>query len=259
MRESTMRERMALMYDRLGEELTRTATYYDRTAATYDSQVDGLPLNRELRDAFRHHVARLAGPEGTILDFGCGTGTDAAWYAERGHRVLAYDISIGMTDILRARCEQEIEHGQIVPIAGSIVDLEGALQDCPPLSAIGANFAVLNHIEDLAPLFRLLGSHLRPGGSLVASLLNPWYRGDVRQRWWWRALPRSVWTGAITVRGEVTTHRHFVRSIRRAARPYLDLVALGRHDTTGRRPRGRMGVPGPSGDVFINVLLRRRA
>jgi SAM-dependent methyltransferase len=234
-----------------------STAYYDRVAADYDQQVDGLPANRILRDGFRAHVSLLAGSGGAILDFGCGTGSDAAWYAARGHRVVAYDTSDGMLNVLRLRCATEIAKGRVVPIAGGLRELEATLTRLLPVSAVAANFAVLNHFEDLTPLFRLLRRYLTPDGAVVASLLNPWYRGDWRSGWWWRALPRSLRTGTITARTEVTTHRHFVRTVRRMAGPQLTVAEMADVDESGWRPQERSMWRSTSAP-FLFVVLRPR-
>jgi SAM-dependent methyltransferase len=148
----------------LRQELRATATFYDKAADRYDSEVDGLARNLNLRDGFRRRVSALAGNGGTILDFGCGTRTDPAWYAMRGHRTLAYDISAGMVDILRRQCASEIANGMVVPIAGDTDRLESELGRVRPLAVVSANFAVLNHMRDLRPLCRLFAAHLAPGG-----------------------------------------------------------------------------------------------
>ncbi|MFL5606588.1 MAG: hypothetical protein ACJ8AD_09100, partial [Gemmatimonadaceae bacterium] len=132
---------------------------------------------------------------------------------------------------------------------GAVMSKHGAVR------TIAANFAVLNHFEDLAPLFRLLRRHLAPNGAVVASLLNPWYRGDWRSGWWWRALPQSLWTGAITARTEVTTHRHFSRTIRRMAVPQFAVADVGSIDESGWRPRGRFTWRATS-SPFQFVVLR---
>jgi SAM-dependent methyltransferase len=197
---------------------------YDDVAARYDIEVDGFGDNGRLRDVFRRRVSALAGVGSSILDFGCGTGSDAAWYAAQGHRVIAYDISSGMVDVLRSRCAATIREGRIVALAGGLNVLREELAQTAPVGAIAANFAVLNHVRDLSPLFRELSSHLAPGGVLVASVLNPFYQYDMKSRWWWKGLFFSIWTGSITMAGKVTTYRHFTRAIRRMAAPFFRLV-----------------------------------
>ncbi len=253
-----MRDDSVSIETELNADLLRTASYYDRMATMYDAQVDGVPDNRAIRNAFRSRVAMLAGPGGTILDFGCGTGTDAAWYADQGHRVIAYDISSAMLGVLRVRCAEAIAQGTIIPvIPGDFRDLELTLQRASPVDAIAANFAVLNHVDDLAPLLASLSSHLTPGASLVAALLNPWYRADMKQRWWWRGLVGSLRTGAITLHGDVTTYRHFVRTIQRILPSTLTLVEAARCDASGWESF-RRAIPGVMlGEQFLFIVLRR--
>lgn len=196
-----------------------TARFYDGVAAGYDTQMEGRSDNVAVRLSFCERVVSVAGPGGSILDFGCGTGIDAAWYAARGHRVVAYDASPGMVEVLGRRCNGAIGSGLITPAAGPLDAMERALTQSGPVSAIAANFSVLNHVRELKPLLQLLASHLVPGGALVANVLNPFYQRDMRQSWWWRSALRSLGTGAIRMDGKVTTHRHFVGAIRRAAEP----------------------------------------
>jgi len=206
----------------VGEELRATEAFYDTVASRYDVEVDST-ANVKLRDHFRRLVSTMAGEHGTILDFGCGTGTDAAWYAVGGHRTFAYDISSGMVDILRRRCVREIADGRVVPIAGGLDRLESELEKTGPLAAVAANFAVLNHMNDLRPVFGMFASHLAPRGAVVANVLNPFYWRDMRQMWWWRNVIRGVGTGSIRFAGDVTTYRHFVPTIASMATPAFTL------------------------------------
>jgi SAM-dependent methyltransferase len=240
-------------------DVRRTSAYYDRTASEYDRQVEGLAVNRTIRDAFRSRVSELAGPAGTIVDFGCGTGTDAAWYAAHGHRVVAYDISAGMVNVLRSVHADAVASGQIVPVAGGLDDLERVLRPLAPVDVIAANFAVLNHVRDLEPLFRVLSSHLQPGGSLVASLLNPTLLADMRQRWWWTGALQSLRSGTIAFHGDVTTYRHYVSTVRRAARPHLALMEVGHADAEGRWSSGRVGWREAMKQPFVFVVLRKNS
>lgn len=200
-----------------------TASFYDAAADRYDSEVD-VPTNLPLRDAIRRRVSEAAAAGSPILDFGCGTGADAAWYARRGHRTVAYDISAGMVDALGRRCAREIADGMVIPVAGGLDRLDAELARAGRLGAIAANFAVLNHVHDLRPLFRRFAPHLATGGVIVASVLNPRYWRDMRCRWWWAGALRSLGTGSIGVAGDVSTYRHFVRTVRRAAAPQFVLA-----------------------------------
>jgi SAM-dependent methyltransferase len=237
----------------------RTAAYYDHIAPSYDAQVDGDAHNRVMRDAFRTRVSTLGRMGGTILDFGCGTGMDAAWYAARGHRVVAYDVSSGMVDALRARCPDDVAHGRIVPVAGTLGDLEPVIARHGPAAVVAANFAVLNHFADLGPILRFLASHLRADGVIVASLLNPVREGDMRQVWWWKGLLTSLRSGAITFRGDVTTHRHFVRTVGRAAAPRLTIAEVAHVDGERRWSTERLEWRVAMRENFVFVVLRKAA
>ena len=237
----------------------RTAAYYDRIANEYDDQVDGLAINRAMREAFRVHVSELAGPSGRILDFGCGTGTDAEWYAEKGHQVVAYDISPGMVNVLRARCSGAIAAGRITPLVGSSSDFEHAMRGRRSVDVVAANFGVLNHVHDLQSILVLLASHLRPGGALVASLLNPLYRGQMSWRGWLRTQAMWAWRGAVTLRGEVTTHRLYLHTLRRRVRPVLELVEVGHLDERGDWSAESISWRQLLSEEFRFVTLRRIA
>ena len=226
------------------------ARFYDAVAAGYDTQVDGRTDNAAVRLSFCERVASIAGPGGLILEFGCGTGTDAAWYAARGHRVVAYDVSPGMVDVLRERCKDEIALGRITPAAGPLDAMVRALEESGPVAAISANFGVLNHVRELKPLLHLLASHLAPGGALVASVLNPFYRRDMRRAWWWRSVLRSAWTGAIRMEGNVTTYRHFAGTLRRAAEPDFTLEEV--------RAASGSAILGALDSNYLFVALRKR-
>jgi SAM-dependent methyltransferase len=241
------------------EELQATAAFYDATAARYDSEIDGSDKNLKLRDEFCRRVSAMAGEGGTILDFGCGTGTDASWYAERGHRTLAYDISAGMVDILQRRCAREIAEGTVRPVVGELSRLESELAGFDSLSAVAANFAVLNHVRDLRPLFRLFASHLAPRGVVVASLINPFHWRDMRRGWWWMHAVRSFGSGAIRFSGDVTTYRHFVRTVEEMAAPSMVLAErepLGLSSRNDRSSRSRWR--GTFSASFLMLVLRSR-
>ncbi|PTT78581.1 hypothetical protein DBR42_23270 [Pelomonas sp. HMWF004] len=205
---------------------------------------------QDARLSFRERVTSIAGAGGAILDFGCGTGTDAAWYAQRGHRVVAYDVSPGMVEVLKLRCQHDIESRRIALAVGGLDAMEHALKAGGPVAVIAANFAVLNHVQDLGPLLHQLAAHLLPGGALVGTVLNPLYRHDMRRSWWWRSAFRTLGAGPIQQNGKVTSYRHFVRAMRRAAGPefVVEEVCAARSGT-------RLGMLDSD---FLFVTLRRQ-
>ena len=241
------------------DDLSATASFYDATAARYDAEVDGPAANALLRDAFRRRVSATAGAGTTLLDFGCGTGTDAAWYAAHGHRIIAYDLSHGMVAVLRERCATEIAKDCIRPIAGDLELLVEELERAAPVATIAANFAVLNHVRDLRPLFGALAPYLVRDGVIVAIVLNPFYWRDMTHGWWWRGMPRSLWTGAIKVSGQVTTYRHYLRTVRRMASPHFELVEQkGASSVVNARSPARESLRETLADNFLFLLLRKR-
>src|ERR1700677_310387 len=49
-----------------------------------------------------------------------------------------------------------------------------------------SNFAPLNLVDDLHELFAKFHALTGPGGKVFASVLSPYFVGDLRARWWWR-------------------------------------------------------------------------
>jgi SAM-dependent methyltransferase len=130
----------------------RSADYYDRLAPEYDQQLSR-PGDLWVRAAFQEFVRARLDPGARLLDFGCGTGTDAAWYAAQGYRVLAFDNSEGMIARLRATCAAGIDRKQVEPWCGAYETFEVDLGARGPIDAVAANFAVINVLPALGPWF----------------------------------------------------------------------------------------------------------
>lgn len=201
-------------------------TFYDALAPRYDALLDKDPRERAIRRRFQHLVERSVPTGSMLLDMGCGTGIDAAWFAGRGFRVIAYDISSGMIDQLRRRCAAEIERGTVVPLAAPFSSFPSLMSEQPRPDAIVSNYGVLNAFSSPGKFFGAMAPLLGAGRRLVVSTLNPFYWRDMLQRWWWTALRRSGSPRAIVTHGEsLETSRHFHSSIMEAARPHFRLLA----------------------------------
>ena len=196
--------------------------FYNVVAESYDRMMSASASTLWERDAFRQLVVDTVG-SGALLDFGCGTGTDAAWYARRGFRVLAYDNSQRMIDRAKRNHADLIENDALATYCS---DYETFLEWRPetPVDAVVSNFAVLSHIDELSPLFETFGRQVAPKGCIVVSVLNPLFWKDMIHGWWWKSAWHSWGTGRICVRGgEVTTYRHYPATIIKAASPWFAL------------------------------------
>jgi SAM-dependent methyltransferase len=172
------------------------------TGAEYVAQLTARRSDRQARSAFRDLVLKLAQPGATLFDFGCGTGMDARFYAESGFTVRGYDIDEAMCDFFVAHCQDLMSHGRVTLERARYRDfIEGRDRTLPLADLITANFAPLNLVGNLPELFAKFHALTAPSGRVLASVLSPYYLGDLRYRWWWHNLPALVRTGRFPVPG----------------------------------------------------------
>ena len=141
---------------------------YTRWSATYDSDRNGTrDLDRQVTES------TLADRKcQNILELGCGTGKNTALLNRIGRKVLALDFSPGM--LQQAKSKLKTDHVFFVR-----ADLT------KPWPAKTGSFElvvcnlVLEHIEDLNPIFSQASEALMPGGRFFVSELHPFrqYQG----------------------------------------------------------------------------------
>ena len=155
--------------------------------AEYARAITAREPDRRARAAFRRLALSLAPPGGTLLDFGAGAGLDARYFAQRGLAVRAYDNDPRMREFLAHHCRDLIESGRIRLETGSYEEFlaRGRADDGQRVDLVAANFAPLNLIADLPALFERFHALTAPEGKVVASVLNPFFIGDAKYRWWW--------------------------------------------------------------------------
>jgi SAM-dependent methyltransferase len=162
------------------------------SGAEYVRQLTKFETDRLTRAAFHDHVLRIAPPAGALFDFGAGPGIDARFFAERGYTVDAYDVDPKMAEYFAVHCRDFIDSGRIT------LDCTGYRQflERKTASAGGgadmviSNFAPLSLVADLNELFAKFHALTRPNGKVFASVLNPYFIGDLRFPGWWRRVPR---------------------------------------------------------------------
>jgi SAM-dependent methyltransferase len=173
------------------------------TGASYVEAISAMPSDRRARAAFQALVLRIAPSGGALFDFGAGPGIDARFYAEHGFSVGAYDVDPGMCDYFSVHCREYIQSGQVTLHTGTYREFlaAGTLGDMPAVDLITSNFAPLNLIEDLRSLFVKFDALTAPGGKVLASVLSPYFVGDLQYRWWWLNCARLWRSGRFSVPG----------------------------------------------------------
>jgi SAM-dependent methyltransferase len=215
----------------------RTAEFYDGLAPEYDNHMSR-PGDVWVRGAFQEFVRSRLGRRARLLDFGCGTGTDAAWYAAQGYQVLAFDNSAGMIERLRVTCADSIARNEIEVWNAPYESFLSTLGARGSIDAVAANFAVINLLPDINSWFAVLARHLPVGGAVFVSALNPLSLAEIRgARSLFNAL-RYTFAAGIPVADAKSEHfKYWPRSIRRAAVGY-QLVSSASPGTFVRYDRG---------------------
>ena len=140
---------------------------YNVLAPVYDEQVAGDQWMRRLLWA-RYDALFRHGDH--VLDLGCGTGTDLLYLARRGMHVTGVDVSAGML----ARAREKIDRSGMAQAAHiELRDLNDS-GDLGPARFDGVitSFAALNTVESPRSLAAALAGVVRPGGHMIAHVLN---------------------------------------------------------------------------------------
>ncbi|HKD54775.1 MAG TPA: class I SAM-dependent methyltransferase [Steroidobacteraceae bacterium] len=203
--------------------------------AAYASSIQSNPSDVSYRRAFQSVALALVPVGGALFDFGCGPGIDARFYAEHGRRVAAFDVDPGMCEHFAHGCRDLMASGAVTLLcAGYREFLAGAAPAQPaPVTLVTANFAPLNLIDDLAELFARFALLTSATGAVLASVLSPYFAGDLRYRWWWRNAPRLLWHGRYAVAGaETLIWRRGLADFAAACAPHFALEEVFAGSTT---------------------------
>jgi len=135
---------------------------YEKWSETYDAQLN---TTRDLSTlVLRRLVPELKGL--TVVEGGCGTGTNSLWLAPRCRQLIGLDFSDGMLRI--AKHKVRLPHVQFI---------RHDIREPWPLGRATADLVLINlvleHIEVLEPVFRHAAQVMRPGALLIISELHP--------------------------------------------------------------------------------------
>nr|WP_240732421.1 MULTISPECIES: class I SAM-dependent methyltransferase [Dyella] len=154
--------------------LLDTQRAFDSVAADYDGPRGNNELIQRMRATMWATVQQRVPTGGALLDLGCGTGLDALEFARLGYQVLATDWSPAMVGRTQARAAFAGLESRLLAEHVGTHQLD-RIQD--EFDGIYSNFGPLNCVPDLRAVSRECARLLRPGGTLVFSVIGrlcPW-------------------------------------------------------------------------------------
>jgi SAM-dependent methyltransferase len=147
---------------------------FDAVAADYDRREADNPIMRLMRGCSLAVLESTFAKGSTLLDVGCGTGTEALWLAQRGRTVMAVDSSPQMLQVLARRAAAaELEVSTRMMRAGELSMLADELGE-PLFDGAYSSFGALNTEASLEPPLVALSRLVRPGGRIVLGVMNRW-------------------------------------------------------------------------------------
>lgn len=159
---------------------------FSRKAEVYDAYCEGHPVIRWARDVIRREVMAQMPNGGSILELNAGTGSDAAYFFQRGYRVHATDVAAGMLSAIESKRQALGAEERFTAQRISFTELDDVQH--APFDLVFSNFGGLNCIPDLRAVTKFLPRLLKPNGHVVWVVMPPFcpwetlqiLRGQVR-------------------------------------------------------------------------------
>ena len=148
--------------------MTITLDYYNENARTFSDQTQNVDF-AETQERF----LKLMPPQGSILDFGCGSGRDTKYFLEKGYQVDAVDGSEELCRIASDYTGIQVRHMLFQ-------DLDAVEQ----YDGIWACSSIL-HLkkEELPSVFRKMIYALKSSGFIYSSFKYGTFEGYRKQRY----------------------------------------------------------------------------
>ncbi len=146
------------------------AMAFSRQATVFDNQYGADGIIQYKRWRVRQALQQYLQPGSYILELNAGTGEDAIYLAQQGHRVHATDISIGMQQKLAEKVA-DLRLSDLVSNEVCSFTLLDDLVNKGPYDCIFSNFAGLNCTGQLQRVLDSFDSLLKPGGKVVLVIL----------------------------------------------------------------------------------------
>lgn len=147
------------------------AAAFTKQSKIFDELYSGNTIIKYKRKRVRDHVLQYLQPQDSILELNSGTGEDAIFFAQQGHKVHATDISEGMQEVLQKKvADNNLQH-LVSNEMRSFTELP-FLKNKGPYGLIFSNFAGLNCTGELDTVLNSFTTLLKPKG-IVTLVIMP--------------------------------------------------------------------------------------
>lgn len=141
-----------------------TEKMYDQWSATYD-QVENKTRDLE-KQACEHVLGAIRFK--TVIEIGSGTGKNTSWLAARASRVISVDLSAEMQAVAR----EKVQSGNVEFVQGDVRGPWTFVDESQTAGLITCSL-ILEHVEDLAHVFKEAFAHVSSGGHFYVCELHP--------------------------------------------------------------------------------------
>ncbi len=147
---------------------------FNAIAENYDTHIFGNAVNALLRERSLELMRREFKKGSTLLEIGCGTGTETLELLKDGHEIVAVDISQNMLDIIRQKAERAGTSDSLETIrlnAEEISSLE-TTHGSGSFDGVYSNYGAINCVQNINEIPHALSRLLSPGGKLIMGIYN---------------------------------------------------------------------------------------
>jgi ubiquinone/menaquinone biosynthesis C-methylase UbiE len=155
---------------RLSHKEAQAAMAFNMQAPSFDKMYGKDAIIKYKRQRVRDHFLNHLPAYSSILELNAGTGEDAVYFSQRGHKVHATDVSAGMQQVLLEKVDRLQLQNSITTELCSFTQLQ-ELKQSGPFDAVFSNFAGLNCTGELDKVLESLDTLLNPGGIATLVLL----------------------------------------------------------------------------------------
>jgi ubiquinone/menaquinone biosynthesis C-methylase UbiE len=147
---------------------------FDSVAAKYDETFTNTEIGKLQRTRVWDYLSLVLPDKSiNILELNCGTGEDAIWFASKGHKVIATDISQKMIEVTQAKVAK-LNLSDNISVEQLNINEIDKISFPHMFDLVFSNFGGLNCLSgiELTSLSNKIRSLLKPTGKFIAVVMT---------------------------------------------------------------------------------------